>query len=113
MYPIIKAPDCSGALLFKDASSHRPNSHPAFRLPGCWSLAPFVSVPVDRITSVAGTSIRFITRLATEIGIVLVVPNNGCSITTPTKGTAAPPIASARREAAIGSHRITYREMTK
>jgi hypothetical protein len=28
---ITKAAEQSGALLFKDASSHRPNSHPAFR----------------------------------------------------------------------------------
>ena len=51
----------------------------------------------------AGTWMRFMTKLATEIGMALAMPNRCPNTETPTKGTAGPPTAIACSAALIRS----------
>ncbi len=64
------------------------------------------AVPDDRSKNVAGTWIRFMTRLATEMGMVLAFPKRRPSTETPIKRTAGPEIVSASEKAVIRSRQV-------
>jgi hypothetical protein len=78
-----------------------------WRSEGCLAVDDLsaCAVPADSSKSVAGTWIRFMTRLATEIGMALAFPKRCPSTETPIKGTAGPEIVSASSEAVIRSRR--------
>ena len=81
------------------------NDIPAERRPLCVGAVTFEADPADKSISVAGIWIRFMTRLAIEIGMTLPFPKRCPSTEAPIKGTAEPAIAKACKDAVIKSRR--------